>query len=162
MKFRSGMTLIEILVAAVVITVGVLGAMMYRYCSAMDARKADVQIGAARVALLIIEGWKAEYGSDTFDPSADIGLDVLNSDDITIADKSGEFYPVQLSGGTDTYYYARLDPPIDDIDGDGNPDAGILKLNVCVTWKEKGASGIPSAGDETIRSVKLSSFLRSH
>lgn len=160
-KFCSGMTLIEILVAVVVITVGVLGAMMYRYHSAMDARKADVQMGAGRVALLIIESWKGQFGSDTFDPSDDIGLAILNSDDITLAPKSGEFYPVQLSGGTDTYYYAKLDPPVDDIDGDGNADAGIVKLNVSVIWKQNGASGTPSAGDEAIRSVKLSSVLRS-
>ena len=160
-KARSGMTLIEVMIAAVVVIVGVLGAMMYRYHSAVDARKADIQMGAGRVALLIMEGWKGASGAEDFDPSNDIGLEVLNSADISISSGSGGIYPVSLTGGTDCFYHAKLIFD-NDIDGDGTDDYGIRKLDVHVAWRQSALSGTPSADDWASRSVKLSSYRIAH
>ena len=156
---RRGVTLIEIMVAIVVIVVGVLGAMMYRYHSALDARKADVHVGAGRVALLILEGWKGAAGDPTYDPSMEIGLQVLNSPDIFISSASGGVHTVQLSGGTQTYYYARLvKPSVEDVDGDGTDDDRIRKLEVEVTYYGRGSqdSGQPA------KTVKISDFVRTY
>lgn len=65
---RKGMTMIEVMVAAVLIVVAVLGAMGFRYLTALDAKKADIQISAGRVGLLLIEGWKAKDGDLNYDP----------------------------------------------------------------------------------------------
>lgn len=129
-KIRSGLMLIEIMIAIVVVVVGILGAMMYRYHSALDARRADIQVGAGRVALLILEGWKGAAGDLAYDPSSDIGLQVLNSDDITISGTGP--YTVQLTGGTDTTYEATLTFD-EDVTGNGEDDDGIRKLTVEVT-----------------------------
>lgn len=161
-KNRSGLTLIEIMVAITVIIVGVLGAVMYRYSSALHARKADVHAGAGRVALLILEGWKGAAGNPAYDPSSDIGLEVLNSDDIDIS-ASGGVYTVQLLGGTETSYYAELLPPTDyfdaDLDGDGTAETNdIRKLEVVVTYYGSGSQD----ASQPAKAVKISGFVRTY
>lgn len=157
-KNRWGLTLIEIMVAIVVIIVGVLGAVMYRYSSALHARRADVHAGAGRVALLILEGWKGAAGNPAYDPSDDIGLQVLNAtDEITISSASGGVHTVQLRGGTLTYYYAELvKPSVEDVDGDGTDDDGIRKLEVVVTYYGSGSqdASLPA------KAIKISDFVR--
>lgn len=131
-KSRSGLTLIEIMVAITVIIVGVLGAMMYRYHSALDARKADVKIGAARVGLLLLEDWKGTHGN-TLPPTRDeTGLKVTGS---------GGNYTVTLEGGTGATYYAVLPatPTLVTLNG-----VEMKELRVEVFWSR---SGTPSAED---------------
>ena len=97
---------------------------MYRYHSALNARRGDVHAGAGRVALLVLEGWKGEAGTldasgnILYVPSSHIGLDVLNSTDVAITSNGGDNYTIQLTGGTNTFYYAQLTYD-EDIDGDG-------------------------------------------
>lgn len=142
-KNRSGITLIEIMIALVIIVVGVLGAMMYRYHSALDARKADVHVGAGRVALLLLEGWKGAAGNEDYDPRTIGGV---GASDISIYDASKNGYVVELTGdpaGTKTFYYARLIRhglyTNADLDGDGNADtSGLRRLEVRVTYYGSG------------------------
>ena len=156
-QFKTGLTLIEIMVAMLLIAVGILGAMMYRYHSALDARKADVQVGAERVAMLILQGWKGAAGLDGYDPSTDINL---NSSDISISSANSGIHTVQLTGGTQTYYYARLffSTPSTDLDGDGTADTfNIRKLEVEVTYYGSSGSQDTSLPAKTVR---LSDFVR--
>ena len=160
-KKKSGVTLIELIVAMVVLIIAILGAMMYRYGSATDARKADIHMCAGRVALLVMEEWKGAVGDVNFDPSNDIALNSAlagGSDDITISAKNGDYWPVSLTGGTDSHYYVKIGYN-DDIDGDGNNDDGIRKLDVQVAWKLTAVSGVPD-GTDWARAVKLSSYIR--
>ena len=161
-KKKSGVTLIELMVAMVVIIIAVLGATMYRYGSVTDARRADIQMCAGRVALLVVEEWKAAAGSYTFDPADDIALNSAlagGSDDITISEKvDDDYWPVSLTGGKDSYYYVKINWE-DDIDGDGNDDDGIRRLDVQVAWKLADVSGVPDT-DDWARAVKLSSYVR--
>lgn len=158
---RSGLTLIEIMVALLVIVVGVLGAMMYRYYSALDARKADVLVGASRVGLLVLEGWKGAVGNPAYDPQGvgGIGAEVLGSGDISISPASAGVHTVQLTGGTDTYYFVKLvKPSLEDVDGDGIDDAGIRKLEVEVTYYGQGSSDT----SKPAKTIKLSDFVRTY
>jgi len=145
-KTRSGLTLIELMLAITVIVVGVLGAMMFRYGSALEARKADIQVGAGRVALLILEGWKGAIGSTTYNPKTDISL----SGNISISGTGP--YTVQLTGGgMNTSYSAsltRLDGATHDINGDGFNDLGLVELTVTVT--------------SSLRPLILSDFVRTN
>lgn len=52
------MTLIEVLLAIVIIAIAVIGASGYRYFAALDARKASTRSTAARIALLLSENWR--------------------------------------------------------------------------------------------------------
>ncbi len=67
-KFSSAFSLVEVMVAMVILAIAVLGAMGFRYYSALDARKADVQNYAARVSSLLLESWKGLGGLERFDP----------------------------------------------------------------------------------------------
>lgn len=68
-KLSRGFTLIEITLAAVILVIAVMGASAFRYHAALDARKTDLQIGAARTALLLCESWRGVSDPNTFDPT---------------------------------------------------------------------------------------------
>jgi prepilin-type N-terminal cleavage/methylation domain-containing protein len=65
----QGFTLIEQVVAAVILAVATLGALQYQYFAAGQGRIARVQIAAARAAHLLIEDWKSTAGSTDYSPS---------------------------------------------------------------------------------------------
>lgn len=131
-KTRSGLTLIELMIAITVVVIGILGAMMYRYHSALDARRADVKMGAARVGLLLLEEWKGTLGTTMPSDISETGLNV------TVA---GNNYTVTLSGGTGAKYYAELMNPPSLVTLKG---IEMKELRVEVFWKRGGA---PSAAD---------------
>lgn len=152
-KRSAGLTIIEIMVAAVVVVVAVIGAMGFRYYCTLDARKADVQITAARVGLMLLEGWKgmggrsSVYPYNNYDPlnmpaigpqfqiSSDIGPDVPDGFD------SFGSYLVTIEGA---YYYATLshqDEPAND----------MRILNVFVAWPEDYPTGTLSDSDRSVR-----------
>jgi Tfp pilus assembly protein PilV len=54
-KTLAAVTLIEVMAAIVMVSVAVLGASGYRYYSALDAKRANMQSTAARIALLLCE-----------------------------------------------------------------------------------------------------------
>ncbi|MEN6426403.1 MAG: hypothetical protein ABFE13_13665 [Phycisphaerales bacterium] len=68
-----GFSLVEQVVAGVVLAIAALGALQYEAFAAGQARIARVQTAAARAAQLLIEDWKSTAGSDQYDPST-LGL----------------------------------------------------------------------------------------
>jgi len=160
------MTLIEIMVGILVIVIGVLGAMMYRYHSALDARKGDVHANAGRVALLILEGWKGAAGTVDasgniiYIPSDGIGINntlIADGSYVTITSNGSDNYTIDLTGGTNTIYYAQLTYN-EDVDGDDVDDEGIRKLEVDVTYYGKGSSNKSLPG----KTVKVAGYVRTH
>ena len=67
-KPGSGLTLIELMVAILLLAIAVIGAMGFRYFCAMDARRADVQMTGARLGWMLLENWKASGGDTTYVP----------------------------------------------------------------------------------------------
>lgn len=65
---RRGFTLIEVAVSILLATVVILGAMMARYHSVRQARRADAYNGAGRLALLMLEGWRSYAAPDQYTP----------------------------------------------------------------------------------------------
>ncbi len=65
----SGLTLVEVMVATVILVVAALGALRCQYYAAGHGRIARAQIAAARTAQLLIEDWKSTGGSTEYDPS---------------------------------------------------------------------------------------------
>lgn len=65
-----GVTLVEVLIASVILMIVVLGAAAFRYNAALGARKADLHIAAARTALLLSEAWLAAPEPNAFDPTS--------------------------------------------------------------------------------------------
>lgn len=132
-RFRrfSGMTLVEIMIAITVISVAVLGAGRYRYYTALDAHKTDVQMTAARVALMLCESWRGVKGSVSYDPTSHLGDELVITSD-TGPDAPDDFtalgsYSALLNGFK---CYTTLSWK--DI------DTGLRALNVEVAWPQKG------------------------
>lgn len=69
-KRNSGLTLIEVMIAMIVIVIVVIGSIGYRYHGALDARRSDVQMTAARLGLMLLEDWKGAGATLTYDPVA--------------------------------------------------------------------------------------------
>ena len=64
------------MVVTIILVVAVFGASGYRYYAALDARKAAMQMTAARVCLLLCESWRGVKGSETYDPTANLSSDL--------------------------------------------------------------------------------------
>jgi type II secretory pathway pseudopilin PulG len=154
----TGVTLIEVVVAMVIIMVAVLGAMGYRYYSVLDARKAKVQITAARLGSMLLENWKGTggraYPNDAFDPQL-LGSEstlILVSPGGTGATVPGGFslfgtYVLVADGAN---YYAALAYRDDNI-------SGLRELNAAIAWPGKYPSGAFSTSDlmANFQSVRL-------
>ena len=72
----SGTTLVEVMYAAVVLSIAVLGASGYRYHSSLNARWANQQITAGRIGQLFCANWGGVGGNETYDPMAHMGSEL--------------------------------------------------------------------------------------
>lgn len=139
-KFAAAITLVEVMGAILVLLVAVMGASGYRYYAALDARKADTALTAARVALLLCESWRGVGGDETFDPISHFNPD---SDDSGFAIETAAKGPPIPQGYTvlgvykitvdGTYYCAAMTWE------DTIP--GLRTLNVFVFWDWDGSGG---------------------
>lgn len=68
-RFRDGVTLVETLVAMVVLAIAALGGLGYQYHSAKHAKIAKYEMTATRTAQLLLEDWKSCGGSASYDPA---------------------------------------------------------------------------------------------
>lgn len=153
---NTGLTLIEVMVAALVIVVAVLGAMAFRYVTALDAKKADIQISAARVGLLLLEGWKAQKGDDTYNPASEFtsGIVIVSTStggpaapsDFTLLTSSGDGY-FQIKDN-DMYFYATL--CYKDVTDEPR------RLNAIVGWLPGASSG---TGSDAAQNIKLTAYV---
>ena len=142
-KHSYGLTLIEIMVSILIMVIVVVGTSGYRYYTMIDAIKAEKQIAAARIALLLCESWKGVNGSDTYDPVVKFQTDLSIAGSI-----EGPLVPAGLASlnsyritSEDTSYYATLAWK------DVSP--GFRELNVVVQWDQRmNGSGLFSEVDK--------------
>lgn len=141
---RSGLTLVEIMLATAVLVIAVLGASAFRYHAALDARRADLQATAARAALLLCESWRGSSDPNTFDPTllaitdpnSPLAIETVSEGpagptDFTLLGT----YRITLDG---VNYYAVLSWK--------DVYTGLRALNVIVAWDQRG-SGASGFGD---------------
>ena len=128
--FRRGVSLLEIVIAIVILAVAVIGASGYRYYTALDARKAVMQSTAARIGLLLCESWRGLGGAETYDPTAHLGPELpitagsgpAKPEDFTLLGS----YAIVLNGAN---YYATLSWK--------DVSAGLRALSVVVAWAQR-------------------------
>ena len=146
-RARRGVTLVGTLVAVVVLLIALIGTSTLRYSAALHGRRADAQITAARVALMLCESWRGLDGDETHDPIQLAGgdFDVKKSswgghvtpDGYTLL---GNYEIVMDSTNADSFnYYATLSWQ--------DVKAGLRALNIDVAWaqrieSEKGAKNV--------------------
>ena len=154
-KKCAGGSLVEILIATVVVLVVVTGIMGYRYYSALDAKKAEVRAAAGRVSVLLLEGWKGTGGDIAYDPEL-----IFASEFPISASAIGPAVPIDFSGTpfnllnsyeiiiNDVYYYTTL-AYLDETATEPQT------LNICTAWRHDYQQGIIDSAD---KSVKLTTY----
>ena len=153
----AGLTLIEVMAAIIILAIAVIGASGYRYYSALDAKRAEMQSAAARVALLLCENWRG-LGYDrtaTFDPVTHL------SSQMQIATASaGPSYP---SGFTPLGRYQVVADNVRYLaslswDDDASVP-GLRALNVVVGWAQRQVAS--DGNDEMDKTYSLTTYVSS-
>ena len=137
-SFAYGVTLIEVMLAIVIVSMIVLGASGYRYYALLDVRKAEMRNNAATIALLFCENWRGRGFTATFEPQYD---DSLGSElDFEDVDTDSKTYTINING---VRYYTAL----------AWLELGeeLKALNVAVRWaqRQRLEDGGPPAPDKS-------------
>jgi len=135
-KHSKGFSLIEVMVAILILSVAVIGTSGYRYYTALDARKADMQATAARVALMLCESWRGVKGDENYDPTSHFGSELQIT---TIADS--DIIYVAPNGFTALGYYQILlnNFPCHMTMSWQDVSSGLRALNVIVAWPQRAS-----------------------
>ena len=79
---RKGISIVEAMISSIILLIGIFGVFTYRYASALNSAKADSYITSSRIAWLLLENWRGNKGSSTYDPTAS---DQIGSIGLTIS-----------------------------------------------------------------------------
>ena len=147
-KSVAAVSLVELIVAMVILTIVALGALCYPYYAARDARIAHAQITGTKTAQLLLEDWKSTAGSVGYDPTT-LGL--------------GFSSPLALPGDPNQLPGPPIGAPLPnglcditvdnvpmlvllrwaDIAQDGDAMVTLRQLVIIIAWQE--SSNVPSA-----------------
>jgi len=137
-SFAYGVTLIEVMLAIVIVSMIVLGASGYRYYALLDVRKAEMRNNAATIALLFCENWRGRgfNAAATFEPYFSLGSELWFEE----ADTDAKTYTINING---VRYYAAM----------SWLELGeeLRALNVAVRWaqRQRLEDGGPPAPDKS-------------
>lgn len=164
-KIAAAVTLIEVIVATVVLSVAVLGASGYRYYAMLDARKASMQRTAAAIALSLCENWRGRGIDHTidYDPLTYLsGEGIPEEFKITASgvgpDVPAGFTQLLTPGGRcqiiveGVYYWATL------CWKDLTP-AGLRALNVVIAWQPAGTAAEITTYSADAKTFKLTTYV---
>ena len=145
---RRGFSLIDVMVAAVVLAVAVVGTSGFRYHSTLDCRRAERHTAAARAALLLSESWRGTGGDEAYDPvsylSSNLNIEAGDGPEAPEGYTLLGSYVVTVNG---TICYTTLSwQDTDD----------LRTLNVQVAWSQR-AEGDESLG-EADKSFALTTY----
>jgi len=124
---KEGFSIVDAMIAAVMIVVVILGAMMYRYHSTLDIRKAEDQLKATQLAVAFCETWRGLGGDDSFDPVS------YFSSEMTIKNGGGPSKP------DDFISLGNYEVTIENLNCKSTlsyktVDTGLRALNIIVSW----------------------------
>lgn len=147
----GGFSLLELVIAIVIVMVLAVGGLSYLYHSNVGAKKAEVQATAARMASLLVHSWKGNGGSPTFNPVTAYETEFTITDSpsgppAAIPDYAGTFtllgnYHIVIDNVN--YYAAMSYSPA--------TASHPLVLSVCVAWRVNYAAGAISENDPSVR-----------
>jgi len=135
LKCGRGFTLVEVMVATVVLLVAVLGASLFRYQAVFGVRKADLRTTAARTALMLCESWRGTNEPNSFDP-----MQLASGDANCVLAIESSYVSLEVpSGFTVLGIYSII---INDVDYCAvlswkDVSSGLRALNVIVGWNQR-------------------------
>ena len=140
----NGVTLIEAMVAMAILAIAALGALSYQYHSAEHSRIAKYEMIATRTGQLLLEDWKSNGGSLSYEPDS-LGLGFHESDE------SG-FYEIEVDG---LPMYVRLMHR--DLETDATAGVTLREITVITRWRPDFSEDDP---DETHPHLVLTTYVR--
>jgi Tfp pilus assembly protein PilV len=144
-KRYRGLTLIEVVIAAVILFIAILGGLSYQYHTEVQNRIASCNLIAERVAQLLLEDWKNNGGSSTYDP-ATLELGFLSSE---VPDADYYIFTDNL------HLYITLGSSV--ITTDEEAGVTIRQLDVKVRWRRDYREGAPEDDDPY---VSMTTYVR--
>jgi prepilin-type N-terminal cleavage/methylation domain-containing protein len=153
---KHGLTLIEVMMVVLIISVAVIGATSFRTYCVMDAKKADVQINAARVGSMLLETWKGMGGYSSYDPSVEFPLSSYGSQFTITKTTTGLAQPTGftalannyqvLDKANNVYYYVTLSFKAAVVS-----PSEPLALNATIVRRQNYAAGSVAGTDKTLK-----------
>lgn len=134
-KICHGFSLMEAVVAMAIIAVAAAGALSCEFFVAKHVRQAKADMIAARTAQLLLEDWKANKGSEDYDPNS-LGLNFTNNLGNGRFMAIVDFLPM----------YFTLDAR--DIDMSVNPP--LREITVTAQWRNDFSQQQPGDGDSRL------------
>lgn len=121
-RYEHGITLIEAMVAMAILAIAALGALSYQFHCAKHARIAKLELTATRTAQLLLEDWKSNGGSSSYDPSS-LGMGF-------VYDEQGGFYRIEVDN---LPMYIRLMHR--DVETDESAGITLREISVIMRWR---------------------------
>jgi Tfp pilus assembly protein PilV len=148
-SMKRGISIIEVMIASIILLIGLFGVFTYRYTSILNAVKANSYITGSRIAWLLVENWRGNKGS-SYDPTASgqlssIGLTIsTNTTGPSVPagfTKLGQYKVVE----NNVNYFVTMSwknfPAV----------SGVNELDVIVAWsrRKQGTSTVYADADDT-------------
>ena len=150
----GGFTLLEVVIAALVLGILSVGSLGYQYHATRDARRAEAHTNAAWLAKMLLDQWKGQGGSTAYDPALLSGA-VLTIDTSAVGPAASAVNgtPFELLG----HYRAAFDGSIYFVTCSYTEPSETAPrlLSVAVAWRPDYADG--ALGDDA-REVRFSVY----
>jgi prepilin-type N-terminal cleavage/methylation domain-containing protein len=153
---KKGFSLVEALVATVVVAVAALCALSFEYLSTGQIHYANAQIHATRIAKLLLEDWKSTGGSDTYDP-CELGLGFIGVQAINFTEGqglgdtlNGSVYAIQVDE-----YSLMLKLMYKDVEKDEATQVTLRQLAVIGRLGKPGDNQIMTSQDRFVKGPQI-------
>ncbi len=157
LRFAGAVTLIEIMVAMAILVIAALGGLGYQYHAARHSRIARAEIIGIRTAQLLLEDWKSNGGSPTYDPST-LGLGFSSKLETAVVGNSGtDLYFIMVDNVPMQVLLEWINRPADAYYIDSQTGATLREISVTVTFV--GASGIADEW-ENVAPIILTTYVK--
>jgi type II secretory pathway pseudopilin PulG len=142
--FRRGLTLVEVLVAAVIMFIVAIGGLMYQAYGAKHKRIAWAELTSLRTAQMVIEDWKSTGGA-VLDGANGYTPEYFDQD---FDHDHGETWTINIEN-------LPMEVSLRSDDVEVNEDAGITlkKLEVLVKWNVDFSGGSVPAESPSMRLI---------
>lgn len=136
----AGVTLVEVIVATLVLAVASLGALSYQYHAVKRAKSAQAEITATQLAQLLIEDWKSHGGDEQYDPT-DLNMNFEDTGTAGLYEINLNDFPMQVN-----LWYS-------DIDADTAAGVTLREIRVTIRWRRDYQDLAPLSTDPTFTST---------
>jgi len=143
-KVSKAFSLVEVIIAMVIITVMAIGALNYRCYAVKHAQIARAQLVATRITQMILDDWKSTGGSTSYNPTA-IGMGFAGTFSTITPGGSGVTYNITQDGITMSVTLSCANIV------EGAVTLPLRQLTVTVRWRKDFGSGSIGTGDPSIQ-----------